>query len=281
MFNKFLFVLLSACVSAPALAQTNMLFAVNEGVTYRTGGDAARQNYKAISDDLGKLLHSKMRVEVIGEYATLKKDLTEGAYDIAFIHPTHIALAPVKKGSYTLVATSKAHTDYKASFLSNINAQPKTIEALGKLLGAHTAKPLGSPDTNSITAWLIRATLRDAAAASKLKQPSLKFTRYQDSIPFMVTAGFSDVAATASEPIVKEWIAGGGRVLATSRAVPIKNIIVSNALGKEAIATIRAYFLELSATPEGQAKLDRIGLKQGFVAYDQDAYVALATWLGL
>ena len=97
----------------------------------------------------------------------------------------------------------------------------------------------------------------------------------------MVTAGFSDVAATASEPIVKEWVAAGGKVLTTSRAVPIKNVIVSNALGKEAIAAIRAYFLELSTTPEGQAKLDKIGLKQGFVAFDQDAYVALATWLGL
>jgi len=97
----------------------------------------------------------------------------------------------------------------------------------------------------------------------------------------MVTAGFSDVAATASEPIVKEWVAAGGKVLTTSRAVPIKNVIVSNALGKEAIAAIRAYFLELSTTADGQAKLDKIGLKQGFVAFDQDAYVALATWLGL
>lgn len=280
MLTKLLPALLLAFASVAAFAQNGMLFAVNEGVTYRTGGDAAKQNYKSIGDDIGKLLRSKVRVEVIGEYATLEKDLAAGTYDIAFIHPTHIALAPVKKGAYTLVATSKAHTGYKASFLTNLPAQPKTPEELGKVLGG-TAKPLGSPDTNSITAWLIRATLRDAGTASKLKQPALKFTRYQDSIPFMVTAGFSDVAATASEPIVKEWVAAGGKVLTTSRAVPIKNVIVSNALGKEAIAAIRAYFLELNTTPEGQVKLDRINLKQGFVAFDQDAYVALATWLGL
>lgn len=280
MLKNLLLALLLSVASNAALAQTNLLFAVNEGVTYRTGGDAAKQNYKAIGDDLGKLLRGKVRVEVIGEYATLEKDLAAGTYDIAFIHPTHIALAPVKKGSYTLVATSKAHTGYKASFLTNLTAQPKTAEELGKVLGANS-KPLGSPDTNSITAWLIRATLRDAATASKQKQPVLKYTRYQDSIPFMVTAGFSDVAATASEAIVKEWVAGGGKVLTTSRAVPIKNVIVSNALGKEAIAAVRTYFLELVSTAEGQAKLERIGLKQGFVAYDQNEYVALATWLGL
>ena len=140
---------------------------------------------------------------------------------------------------------------------------------------------IGSPDPNSITAWLIRATLRDAAAAAKNVAPQLKFTRYQESIPFMVNGGFVDIAATASEPIVKEWVAAGGKVLTTSKSAPIKDVIVSNALGKEAIDAIKNYFLELSTNADGQAKLERIGLKQGFVTYDQTAFVALGTWLGL
>ena len=271
---------LSLGLTAASQAQSG-IFAVNEGVTYRTGADTTRQNYKVIADDLNKLLRSKLRVEVIGEYATLEKDLAAGGYDIAFIHPTHIALAPVKKGDYTLVAVSKAHVGYKASFLSKINAQTKSPEELGRLLAQNSSKPIGSPDTNSITAWLIRATLRDAASAAKATAPPLKFTRYQDSIPFMVTAGFVDIAATASEPIVKEWVAGGGKVIATSKAVPIKNVIVSNAMGKEAIEAIKTYFIDLSASADGQAKLERIGLKQGFVAFDQNSYVAIAGWLGL
>jgi phosphonate transport system substrate-binding protein len=271
-----------ACIafSTLAIAQQTYLFAINEGVTYRTGSDATRVNYKPIADDLARILKSKVRIDVIGEYATLEKELAAKAYDFAFIHPTHIALAPVKRGHYSLVAVSKAHTDYKASFLSNMNAQTKTSEELGRLMRTVT-RPIGSPDTNSITAWLIRATLRDAAAATKSAAPQLKFTRYQDSIPFMVTAGFVDVAATASEPIVKEWTAAGGKVIATSKAVPIKNLIVSEAMGKEAADAIKAYFIELTTTADGQAKLERIGLKQGFVAYDQTAYVALGTWLGL
>ena len=186
----------------------------------------------------------------------------------------------MKRGDYTLVAVSKAHINYKASFLSNVRAEPKTPAELGALLASGT-KMIGSPDTNSITAWLIRATLRDAAAAAKASAPQLKFTRYQESIPFMVSSGFVDIAATASEPIVKEWIAAGGKVLTTSRSVPIKDVIVANTLGKEAIEIIKRYFLELSTDAEGQAKLERIGLKQGFVTYDQPAFVALGNWLGL
>ncbi len=279
MFKK---VITSTCIwlalSCLANAQT-LVFAVNEGVTYRGGGDSARQNYKAIADDLGKLLKTKVRVDMIGDYATLEKDLAAKSYDIAFIHPTHIAIAPVKHGTYTLAAVSKAHIGYKASFLSKSSVQPKSPEDLGKLLAS--TKLIGSPDTNSITAWLIRATLRDAAAAAKNTAPALKFTRYQESIPFMVSNGFVDVAATASEPIVKEWIAAGGKVLTTSKSVPIKDVIIANALGKESIEIIKSYFLDLSATAEGQAKLDRIGLPQGFVTYDQNAFVALGTWLGL
>ena len=272
---------LGLAFAANAQSKTDTLvFAVNEGVTYKTGGDASRQNYKAIADDLARLLKTKVRVDVIGEYATLEKDLAAKTYDIAFIHPTHIAIAPVKLGTYTLVAVSKAHIGYKASFLSNLSAQPKTPAELGKLL-ASGSKMIGSPDTNSITAWLIRATLRDAAVASKSAAPQLKFTRYQESIPFMVSNGFVDIAATASETIVKEWVAGGGKVIATSKPAPIKDVIVSNALGKESIELIKNYFLELSANADGQAKLERIGLKQGFVAYDQTAFVALGTWLGL
>ena len=104
-----------------------------------------------------------------------------------------------------------------------------------------------SPDPNLITAWLIRATLRDAAAAAKDVAPQLRFTRYQESIPFMVSYGLVDVAATASE----------------------------------SIEIVRSCFLELSTSAEGQFKLDRIGLKQGFVAYDQAAFVAPGTCLGL
>ena len=279
-FSKSFIAALICSFAGLAAAQPTLVFAVNEGVTYQGSSEATKQNYKQIAEDLARLLKTKVRLDVIGEYATLERDLAAKHYDIAFIHPTHIALAPVKNGTYTLAAVSKAHMNYKASFLSKMNVEPKSPAELGKLLASGT-KMIGSPDTNSITAWLVRATLRDASAAAKTAAPQLKFTRYQDSIPFMVDNGFVDIAATASEAIVKQWIAAGGKVLATSRPVPVKDVIVSNALGKEAIEAVQNYFIELASSAEGQAKLDRIGLKQGFAAYDQAAFVSLGTWLGL
>lgn len=269
----------SVALASIASAQQTITFAVNEGVTYR-GNDNARQNYKAIADDLSKQLKMKVNVEIVTDYAALEKGLASKTYDLAFIHPTHIALAPVKRGEYTLAAVSKAHTGYKASFLSKVNAPVATPADLGKTL-ASGSKPVGAPDPNSITTWLIKATLRDAAAASKTNSPPLKFTRYQESIPYMVENGFVDVAATASEAIVKDWTAAGGKVIASSRAVPIKNLIVANSLGKDNIDTIRSYFVELANSAEGQAKLEKINLKQGFITYDQNNYVAIAAWLGL
>ncbi len=90
-----------------------------------------------------------------------------------------------------------------------------------------------------------------------------------------MTNGFVDIAATASEPIVKEWVAAGGKVLTTSRSVPIKDVIEANTLGKEAIEIVKSYFLELNSNADGPVKLERIGLNHGFVTYDQPAFVAL------
>ena len=53
-----------AFASVAAFAQNGMIFAVNEGVTYRTGGDAAKQNYKSIGDDIGKLLRSLSLIHI-------------------------------------------------------------------------------------------------------------------------------------------------------------------------------------------------------------------------
>lgn len=269
----------SLAAGGAAAAESGLTFAVNEGVTYR-GNENAKQYYKAIADELGKQLKTRVNVEIVADYPTLEKGLAAKAYDIAFVHPTHIALAPVKRGDYALAAVSKAHTGYKASFLSKVNAPVATPAELAKVL-VGSGKPVGVPDANSITTWLVKATAREAVAAAKTSAPQFKYTRYQESIPYMVENGFVDVAATASEAIVKDWTAAGGKVIATSRAVPIKNLIVATALGKDQLETIRSYFVELVNSTEGQAKLEKIGLRQGFITYDQNSYVALAAWLGL
>ena len=45
---------LAYAAGAQSKAET-LVFAVNEGVAYKTGGDASKQNYKVITDDLARL----------------------------------------------------------------------------------------------------------------------------------------------------------------------------------------------------------------------------------
>ena len=59
---------------------------------------------------------------------------------------------------------SKAHTGYKASFPSKVNV-PGTPADLGKDAVQRSNRWAPGPELD--TAWLIRATLRDAAAAAK------------------------------------------------------------------------------------------------------------------
>ena len=50
------------------LAQADLVFAINEGVTYRVPNDEIRARYAAIAADLCKLLHQPVQVEPVADY---------------------------------------------------------------------------------------------------------------------------------------------------------------------------------------------------------------------
>jgi len=61
-----------------------------------------------------------------------------------------------------------------------------------------------SPDPDSISAWMLRALLRD----EKLKpeeDAKVITTRYQDAVPFCVQYGFAQVGATAAKSVARDW----------------------------------------------------------------------------
>ncbi len=137
---------------------------------------------------------------------------------------------------------------------------------------------LGAPDEDSITAWMVRATLRDQFGDAK--QVGYVYTRYQDAVPFFVENGLTPAGATASSKVVKEWQAKGGKVLGASKPVPIKHIIASPRLSAEQADLVRDYFLALDTTEDGRKKLAAVKYN-GFASYDNAAMLALGTWLGL
>ncbi len=247
-----------------------LVFAVNEGVTYRVSNDEIRARYAAIATDLSKMLGQPVRIEPISNYKELRAGLAAKAYDLALVHPAHISIEALKSG-YKLLAVTKGYTDYKASFLVRADAPYKTLADLRGL-------KVGAPDEDSITSWMVRATLRETLGDAQAVKYT--YTRYQDAVPFMVEHTFTQAGATASNTLVKQWVAQGGKVLGTSKPVPIKHLIAGPALSAENLAQLRSYFTGLDDSEAGRKKLEPIKVP-GYTAYDEAALLKLGVWLGL
>jgi phosphonate transport system substrate-binding protein len=264
-------VALFAALLAAAPWAHALVFAVNEGVTYRVSNDEIRARYAAIATDLSKLLGEPVRVEPVGDYPTLRKGLAARKYDLAMVHPAHLSILAMKDAGYRLVAVTKGYEEYTARFL----VLPDTpLKSLTELRG----RKLGAPAEDSITAWMVRATMRDALGDPAAVKYT--YTRYQDAVPFMVKYTFTQSGATASNAVVKAWEAGGGKVLGKSRPVPIKHIIASTAISDADLARVREYFVSLDASEAGRKKLEPIKVK-GYAIYDDAAMKEVGVWLGL
>ncbi|MFM8899032.1 MAG: phosphate/phosphite/phosphonate ABC transporter substrate-binding protein [Burkholderiales bacterium] len=248
-----------------------LVFAVNEGVTYRVPYEEIRGRYAAIAADMSKILQQPVTVEPIGDYPSLRQGLSEKRYDIAMVHPAHISILAMKNSGYQLLAVTKGFQSYSASFLINAKSPLKSVQDLKGL-------KLGAPDEDSITSWMVRATLRDVG----LKTTDLKiyYTRYQDAVPFFVENELTHSGASAASSVVKNWQAGGGKVLAKSKPVPIKHLIAGPSLTADQVTKLRDYLATLDSTDEGKKKLAPTKWT-GFERYDQAAMLELGKWLGL
>ena len=255
----------------PIAAQEEFAFGVNEGVTYHVTAHETRERYHELGELLSKALKRPVRIVPEDNYMKLRKNLEAKYYDLAYVHPAHHSYRAIRDQGYQLVVITKGWDQYKARFLIKADApyrQPQDVLATKMVM----------PDADSITAWMVRATLRDLGAdAQKL---SLGTTRYQDGIPFMMENGFFDVGITAAGAVVKEWQGKGGKVLFESRPLPIKHLIASPSVSKEDVERIRAIFLGLEHTPDGQAILQKLGF-QGFLPPDDRQTAELTQWLGI
>lgn len=262
--------LLCLLLALPGWAHA-LVFAVNEGVTYRVSNDEIRARYSAISTDLAKLLGQPVRVEPVGDYNQLRKGLADKTYDLAIVHPAHISIAAMKNNGYKLVAVTKGFTEYSARFLVRADSP---IKSLAELRG----KKVGAPDEDSITSWMVRATLRDALGKADAVQYT--YTRYQDAVPFMVEHTFTQTGATAAGAVIKQWETAGGKVLAKSKPVPIKHVIAAPSLSADEVERVREYLVGLDGSEAGRKKLEPIKI-QGYLVYDAAKLMDLGTWLGL
>lgn len=257
--------------TAPVWAQgTPMIFAVNEGVTYRVNPVATTERFREISEDLTKLLKRPVKIQPVTNYKELAAGLAEQRYELAWVHPAHHSIRAMSKSGYNLVALTKGFTEYRASFLVRSDSPMKTLADL-------KTHKIGAPDEDSITSVIMRATLREALGSQPVETT---YVKYQDAVPFMVEHGLATAGVTAARAVVKGWQDKGGKVMFTSKPVPIKHLIASNKLSEAQRAQLTNYFVGLEQSPEGKKRLESLNVP-GFVEFDQNALVGIGKWLGV
>lgn len=248
-----------------------MVFSVTEGVTYKATPKEIRQRFEPLAEVIGKALHRNVKVVLVPAYDDVRAGLARQEYDLAFIHPAHVAMAEIKAGRYRSIAWTSGYTQYSVSLLTNAGER---ITDLNDLKG----RKLVTPDPDSITAVMVRAMLR----RQNLGSGDLKIltTRYQDAVPYYVENGFASAGATAANAVVKQWTDKGGKVVLRSRGVPIKQFIASSRLAPEVREKIREVLIDLPQTDAGRRALAASGYK-GFVAADSELEKATIAWLGV
>jgi len=264
--------LLAALALAPLpAAAADLVFSVTEGVTYQATPKEIRDKFEPLAQALGTALKRGVRIVLVPNYDDVRAGLAKQEFDIAYIHPAHVALAEVKAGRYKTIAWTTGYTEYTVSLMTRAGDPAKQIASL-------KGRKLVTPDPDSITAWMVRAMLRSA----KIAPEDLKIltTRYQDAVPFYLEYGFADVGATAANSVVKDWTDKGGKVFLKSRPVPIKYVIVSTKLPAAEQEAIQHALLSLTQTDAGRQVLTAVGYK-GFVAPDHAVDAAVISWLGL
>jgi len=277
---------LSVIVASGSVAQDReLVFGVTEGVTYQATPKEIRDKFSPLADYIGKAMGRRVKVVLVPAYNDVRAGMAKHEYDLVFIHPAHVAMAEIKDGRYKAVAWTSGFTDYTVSLLTNANGPLKSLDDLK----GHT---LVTPDPDSITAMMVRAMLRTANLPTTTAKPGpdngkeiaanirIITTRYQDAVPFYVENGFAQAGATAAKSVVKSWTDKGGKVLTQSRAVPIKQLLVSKNLPAEDQDRIRAALLGMGQSKPGRDALDSIGYK-GFVAPNPEVEATAIAWLGL
>lgn len=260
----------ASLVGLTARAADPLLFAINEGVTYRSNPLETQERLQAVTDDLSRLLRTPVKVAVMSRYDELQKGLAEQRFAMAWVHPTHHAVRAMTQSGYHLAALTKGYTEYRASFFVNPGSPLKSLTDL-------KGKKIGAPDQDSITSVLVRATMRDAGLG---QESPVTYVRYQDAVPFMVEHGMVAAGASAASSVLKEWQGKGGSVVATSKPVPIKLMLVSGKAPAGTLERATEYFTGLEQARDGKARLDALRVS-GFVPFDEEPLKAIGKWLGV
>jgi ABC-type phosphate/phosphonate transport system substrate-binding protein len=263
-------VVLALGLPSRAANAQELVLAINEGVTYQDGGPAG-ERYRPLIQMLSKELKQNIRLMTVDKYSAFEKGLADGKYDLVFIHPAQVGLQAVKRDGYVGLATAKGYTDYRARVMVAKNSPLKTLQDL-------RGKKIGVPAVESITTTMFTAALRELGFPHP--EDAYTATRYQDAVPFMVENGFVDAGVTGSGKVAQAWATKGGRILAETKPIPIKQFLASGKMSDADREKVRTLLLGLSETEAGKATLAKIGMT-GFVPWNTAVMNEAAARLGI
>ena len=114
-----------------AASAADLVFSVTEGVTYQATPKEIRDKFEPLAQALGTALKRTVRVVLVPRYDDMRAGLAKQEYDLAFIHPAHVALAEVKAGRYKTLAWTAGYTEYTVSLMVKANDPAKGLADVG------------------------------------------------------------------------------------------------------------------------------------------------------
>jgi phosphonate transport system substrate-binding protein len=251
-------------------AAQELVLAINDGASYHDGSPVT-ERYRPLQELLSRELKRPVKLQSVEKYADFDRGLSDDRYDLAFIHPAHIGLRAVKNGKYVGVVTAKDYTNYRAQVMVRKDSPLRSIQDL-------KGKKIGVPNMDTITSVMFNANLKELGFVRP--EQSFTFTRYQDALPFMIDNGFVDAAVTGSDSVARDWVAKGGRIIAETKPVPVKQFLVSKRMKDAERSKIQDILLALTDTDAGKAVLKKISMP-GFVPWNDVVMRDATSRLGL
>ncbi len=260
---------LLACAFAFAAhaAPGTITLGINAGVSTRDSFKVQTEKFAPLAQGASRALRVPISVEPVRS-PEVPKAVAAKRIDLLIIH-TNAALAAVKKEGYTMLALSRDLKDDRVHFMVRKDGPASVAGCRGKTIWSAGAKSYAT-ETG-------RAVLRSQGVAGE--DFTLKVTKYQDAIPFMLDNEFGDVGMTRVETIAREWERGGGRILYSTDRLPVYALVAKPGGDAALMRRVGEWMVAMSQTPEGEAALAPGGFK-GFRATTTAEADALATWFG-
>ncbi|MDP2829955.1 MAG: phosphate/phosphite/phosphonate ABC transporter substrate-binding protein [Sulfuricellaceae bacterium] len=265
-------ILLVSMLPLTAGASERLLLGVNTGVPAQDEQRDLADKYKPLADYLASMLKRPVKLDVSQNISAAEKRLKKDAFDLFFGPPQVVAQA-IKSANYVPIARYPGKI--KAAFVVMDSSGIKTMaETRGKRLCL--------PDKESLASHLAQARFRSSKINPDNYYSEVFYQRFQDSTLNALKIGRVEVAVVTAG-FAKKWMKDnpGARILEETGEAPQFTLAVSEDFGKAETARVQSVLLNAANTPEGQAMLEKLGRKDGFVATDMEEYGPVISLFGL